>query len=233
MAEDRIIESGARALGIALLPHQRAALGRYLDLVLRWSGRLRLTGARTRDAAARVLVVDGLDAVPFLPEAGAIADLGSGAGVPGILAAVLRPPAHVVLVEPSHKKAGFLEIAVRELALPNVEVVCARAEALGRSPAHRGRYDAVTARALAGLPVLVEYALPLLRVGGLGVFPKGRTAFAEVDSAARVLGLLRGEARLEPSGRGQGRTVILVRKLAPTPEKYPRRVGVAQRSSVR
>ena len=164
-----------------------------------WSGRLRLTGARTRGEAARILVVGGLDIVPFLPETGVVADLGSGAGVPGILAAILRPLVRITLVEASRKKAGFLEIAVRELALKNADVVCARAEAIGREPAHRARYDVVTARALADLRVLAEYALPLLRVGGIGVFPKGPAAAAEVAAAARVLDVLGGVRRCDAS----------------------------------
>ena len=98
----------------------------------------------------------------------------------------------MILVDASRKKAGFLEIAVRELALSNVEVVCARAEALGRAPAHRDGYDVVTARALADLRVLAEYALPLLRLGGVGIFPKGRAALGELAAAARALDLLGG-----------------------------------------
>ena len=91
MTEDRIVESGATTLGISLSSLQRATLSRYLDLIVEWYDRLRLTGARTRDEAARVLVAAGLDAVPFVPETGAVVDIGSGAGVPGFLIAVLRP----------------------------------------------------------------------------------------------------------------------------------------------
>jgi len=230
VTEDRVVESGAAALGISLSPAQLAALSRYLDLVVEWSGRLRLTGARARDEAARILVVGGLDVLPFLPETGVVADLGSGAGVPGILAAILRPLARIVLVDASRKKAGFLEIAVRELGLSNAEVVCARAEALGREPGHRARYDVVTARALADLRVLAEYALPLLRVGGIGVFPKGRAASGELAAAARALEILGGAAGAFAPVPGGGPTVIVVTKLSPTPDDYPRRAGLAERS---
>jgi 16S rRNA (guanine527-N7)-methyltransferase len=230
VTEDRVVESGAAALGISLSPAQLAALSRYLDLVVEWSGRLRLTGARTRDEAARILVVGGLDVLPFLPETGVVADLGSGAGVPGILAAVLRPLARIVLVDASRKKAGFLEIAVRALGLTNAEVVCARAEALGRAPAHRARYDVVTARALADLRVLAEYALPLLRVGGIGVFPKGRTASNELTAAARALKILGATAGAFAPVPGSAPAVIVVTKRSPTPDDYPRRAGVAERN---
>lgn len=230
MTEDRIVESGATPLGISLSPLQRATFSRYLDLIVEWNGRLRLTGARTRDEAARVLVAAGLDAVPFVPETGAVVDLGSGAGVPGILIAVLRPRARVILVDASRKKAGFLEIAVRELALSNVEVVCARAEALGREPAHRASYDVVTARALADLRVLAEYALPLLRLGGVGIFPKGRAALGELAAAVRALDLLGGTGDTASPVAGGAPTVIVVRKVSPTPEDYPRRAGLAERN---
>jgi 16S rRNA (guanine527-N7)-methyltransferase len=230
VTDDRIVESGAAALGISVSSAQRAAFLRYLDLILEWNGRLRLTGARTREEAARILIAGGLDAVPFLQDADDIVDLGSGAGIPGILAAVLRPRARVVLVDASRKKAGFLEIAVRELALSNVEVVCARAESLGRDAAQRARYDAVTARALADLRVLVEYALPLLRLGGIGVFPKGRTARGELAGAARALELLGGSAEVLAPVPGGEPGIVVVRKAAHTPDEYPRRAGLAERS---
>jgi 16S rRNA (guanine527-N7)-methyltransferase len=222
----RILGAGAGG-GDRISPDQESLLGRYLALVAQWSGRLRLTGARTPEERARVLVLDALTLLPLLPRGGMLIDLGSGAGVPGIPIAITRPHLHVVLAEASRKRAGFLQLASRELGLANVEVVNARAEVLGCEALHRERYDAVTARALARLRVLVEYALPLLRVGGVAVFPKGRAAGREIAAASRALGLLGGEAQARDMLLGG--VVIVVRKIASTPEGYPRRAGLPAR----
>ncbi len=226
----QLLESGAAALGLTLLPDQLVLLERHLALIAAWSGRLRLTGARTPQQVVEVLALRTLPVLCYLPETGVIADLGSGAGVPGIAVAVTRPHARVVLVEASRGKAGFLEIVIRDLALANAEVLNVRAETLGRSPEHRERYDAVTARAVAPLRVLVEYALPLLRIGGVGVFPKGDSAVDEAAAAAAAVRLLGGaiEVRRAPSP-AVSTTVVVIRKVAPTPPAYPRRPGVPSR----
>jgi 16S rRNA (guanine527-N7)-methyltransferase len=218
-----ILQSGGAALGIDLAPAQYALLERYVGLVLSWRDRLNLTGAQTEAEAARVLVVDALACLPHLPDQGTVVDLGSGSGTPGVPIAVARPAVRVLLVEASRKKAGFLGVVLRALGLANVDVVQGRAEALGRMPAHRERYDAATARAVAALPVLAEFALPLVRVGGLAVFPKGSHADEEMSAAAGALRLLGGAAEARASG------LIVVRKLAPTPSPYPRRPGVPGR----
>ena len=227
----RILDAGATGgSGSGISGEQDLLLQRYLALVTQWSTRLRLTGVRTPAERARVLILDTLAALPYLPIRGMLIDLGSGVGVPGIPIAVVRPEVHVVLLEASRNKAGFLQVAVRELALENAEVVHGRAEALGHDPRHRERYHAVTARALAPLRVLVEYALPLLKVGGVGVFPKGRAAAEELVVASRALRLLGGEADLRMGASAQQQSpVIVVRKVAPTPSAYPRRPGVPSR----
>ncbi len=223
------LESGATELGLTLTPSQIALLDRHLALIAEWSGRLRLTGVRTPHAAAEVLVLRTLPVLHFLPADGVILDLGSGAGVPGVAVAVTRPRARVVLVEPSQKRAGFLEIVLRDLQLANAEVVSARAETLGRTPEHRERYDAVTARALAPLRVLVEYALPLLRLGGVAVFSKGKGASGEVAAASAALRLLGGTAEVHPATTPRTSPVVVIRKVGPTPSAYPRRPGVPGR----
>jgi 16S rRNA (guanine527-N7)-methyltransferase len=212
-----------REPGLELSSSQRALLERYVQLVLAWRPRLNLTAAGTEERATRVLVGDALDCLPYLPDRGLIVDVGSGSGTPGIPVAVARPGTHVTLVEASRKKAGFLEVVVRELALRNADVVFARAETLGRSPAHRERYDAATARAVAPLPVLAELVLPLVRVGGVAVLPRGpsaRDALRGGGDAMRALG-----------GAGDVRAgeVIVVRKVAPTPPAYPRGPGIPAR----
>ncbi len=224
-----LLASGAAEFGLAFSPQQIQLLERHLSLIAAWSGRLRLTGARTPAAAAEVLVLRTLPVLRYLPAEGVMIDLGSGAGVPGITVAVARPRAHVVLVEPSQKRAGFLEIVIRELRLANAEVWSERAEVLGRDPQHRGRYDAVTARALAPVRVLAEYALPFLRLDGVAVFPKGRAAAAEVQAAAAALRILGGAAEVHPAMSPRASPVVVVRKVAPTPEQYPRRPGAPGR----
>ena len=222
------ISAAAAGLGLAISPEQQSRFDRYLALVEEWGVRVPLTGADSAEAAG-ILVAGALCVLPFVPDSGRLCDLGSGAGVPGIPIAVMRPGLRVVVADAARKKAAFLEIAARALALDNVEVVQARAEDLGRDSAHRGSYDAVTARALAPARVLVEYALPLLRVGGEAVLAKGRGARDEVRAAARALRLLGGEAEVHPPRAGFCSPVVVIRKVAPTPAAYPRRAGTPER----
>jgi 16S rRNA (guanine527-N7)-methyltransferase len=228
----QILASGAAEIGVAVSPAQVHLLERHAALITMWNRRLRLTGARTAEDVARILILGALEILRFLPSAGSVLDLGSGAGIPGIPMAVMRAGVWIVLVEASRRKAAFLELAVRDLGLANVAVLNARAEEVGRDPDHRERYDAVTARALAPLRVLVEYALPLLRVGGVAVFPKGAGAADEVAAAADVLRILGGRAETEPPSRPQGSPVVVIRKTAPTPPEFPRRPGIPVRRPV-
>ena len=167
----------------------------------------------------------GLD-VPGVPQARRIADLGSGAGLPGLVLAIALPQAEVVLVESVGRKCAWLETTIERLGLGNVSVGCARAEELGAAP-----FDVVTARALAALPVLCEYAAPLLREGGVLVAWKGSVGDAEEAdglAAAAVLGLERAEVRrVEPYPGSERRALHVFRKVAPTPAGYPRRPGMA------
>ncbi len=209
--------------GVDLTRPQWAVLERYVQLVLSWRDRLNLTGVRTEEDAARVLVNEALDYLPHLPEQGEIVDVGSGSGTPGIPIAVAHPGSRVVLVEASRKKAAFLEVLLRELEPRNADVVCARAEALGRAPAYRERYDAATARAVAPLPVLAELVLPLVKVGGVAVLPKGPSAGEALRGSSVALRMLGG------IGEVRARRIIVVHKVAATPPLYPRRPGVPAR----
>ena len=164
--------------------------------------------------------------------AGRIADLGAGAGLPGLVVAIELPGAEVVLVESVGKKCAWIEATAARLGLENVRVACARAEELGE-----GGFDVVTARALASLPVLCEYAAPLLREGGALVAWKGAVdAEEEADglAAAEVVGLRREQVRaVAPYPGSERRTLHVFRKIAPTPAGYPRRPGMAVKRPLR
>jgi 16S rRNA (guanine527-N7)-methyltransferase len=211
---------------------QRAALARALEFL----GTDPLAPTAVAAAAAvDVHLADSLSALALDPVAQArvVADLGSGAGFPGVALAVALPHAHVALVESAARKCEFLRRLCATAGVPNAGVVHARAEDW---PAGLGKHDLVTARALAPLAVLCEYAAPLLALGGALVAWKGAVSRAESDGAATAaaeLGLSAGEVvRTEPYPGSVAHHLHVYRKVAQTPPGYPRRAGMARKRPI-
>lgn len=188
------------------------------------------TTVRDPDVAVDRHVADSLSALDLgvVPGANRIADIGSGAGWPGFALAAALPAARVFLVESAVRHCRYLERAATHAGFENVEVVHARAE---EWPAGIGAHDLVTARALAALPVLCEYAAPLLAAGGSLVAWKGAVApeeAADGRAAAAELGLEAIEMRqVTPYAGARDHTLHVFRKVAPTPPRFPRRPGIA------
>jgi 16S rRNA (guanine527-N7)-methyltransferase len=161
---------------------------------------------------------------------GRVVDVGTGAGFPGLVLKILRPDIELVLVESVEKKAGFCRTVVDELGLKGVAVLTERAEALGQDPAHRESYDWAVARAVAAMPVLAEYLLPLVRVGGRALAQKGAGGPAEAQDAASAFetlgGALKSHREAHLPGLTEPHTLVVLEKLRPTPGNYPRRAGI-------
>ena len=194
-----------------------------------------ITAVRAPAEGVDAHVADSLVALdlPAVRAARRVADLGSGGGFPGLALAIALPAAHVALVESVGRKCAFLAAAVSELGLGNVEVVNGRAEAW---PQGIGAQDLVVARALAPLPVLVEYAAPLLELGGALVAWKGRPEPAEEAdgaAAAQALGMRVPQAiAVKPFASARDRYLYLTSKVRPTPTRYPRRPGMARKRPI-
>ena len=239
-ALDRLLETDAPALRADLPPGFVDAAQRYVELLLEANTRVNLTRIVDPAEVARLHLLDALSVLPLLDSLdlglGRALDLGSGGGVPGIVLALARPGLSWTLVDSVRKKADAMRGFVDALDLGNVTVVAERAEILGRDPDHRARYDLVTARACAAMPVLAEYALPLIRVGGALVAWKGVVASDELRAgnaaAARLGG---GDLELRPTGiAGLGEhQFILVSKPRATADRYPRRPGEPARRPLR
>ena len=210
-----------------LPPRSSAALGALLEQLARPDAP---TSIHDPTSAVDVHVADSLTALELAELRGApvIADIGAGAGLPGLVLAAALPDARVALVEAAARKCAFMRRAVTAMGLENAEVVWSRAE---EWRAGLGRCDVVCARALAALPVLCEYAAPLLREHGVLVAWKGTITSAEcADTAAAAghLGLAPDPIRpVVPFAGSERRTLHVLRKVAPTPSKYPRRPGIA------
>ncbi len=207
-----------------------------LKRLAEWSVGLEIAGTAISDAqeAWDVHVQDSLAGLELEPlkSASSIIDIGSGAGFPGLVLAAARPQARVVLVDSVRKKMEAAAAVARELELDNVECVWGRAEEIAdRSGPHFGAYDVVTARALAQLGVLLEYASPLLVAGGHLVAWKGQPTEDELVTAAAAateVGMAAGQLiETRPFARSRTRHFYLARKVAETPWRYPRRAGMA------
>jgi 16S rRNA (guanine527-N7)-methyltransferase len=168
--------------------------------------------------------------LPEVRSASLIADLGAGAGVPGLPLAIAIPTAKIVLVESNGRKCEFIRRAAEACRAENASVACTRAEAW---PAGLKGFDLVTARALAPLPVVAEYAAPLLRIGGAALVWRGRRDHAEELAAARAadeLGLrVLAPTQVKPYGGAINRHLQLLVKDVATPPQFPRRPGMARK----
>jgi 16S rRNA (guanine527-N7)-methyltransferase len=191
------------------------------------------------EAALEVHVDDSLSGleVPELAQARRIADIGAGAGFPGLVLALALPRAQVDLIESAGRKTAVIDRLIQAVELKNARSVTARVEDFARQPAALGggreAYDAVTARAVGPLAVLVEYAAPLLREGGVLVAWKGARDEKEEASgaaAAEKLGMAVKEVLpVRPYPSSENRHLHVYRKIAPTPPEFPRRAGVARK----
>ena len=187
------------------------------------------TTVHAREKAIDVHLADSLVALelPAVRQAATIADLGAGAGFPGLALATARPEAAVTLIESNRRKASFIAELAATAQLDNVEVAAKRAEEAA------GKHDVVTARALAELPVVLEYAAPLLHQGGTVVAWQGRRDANEEQRAAAAaaeLGLERDELRsVRPFPAAQHRHLHTYVKVAATPGRFPRRPGMARK----
>ena len=236
MAQE-LLERGAAALGVSLGAEQVALFDRYADAMLRANERLNLTRITDPEGVQTRHFLDSLTcALPVLGDlkrgvAWRCIDVGAGAGLPGVALAIAFPALQLTLLESMQKKARFLEDVVAELGLAHATVVADRAEEAGRDPDHRDGYDLVVARALAPLPVALEWCLPFAVTGGRCILPRG-SDLDEQLSAGRIAAGELGARLLPPwpltvPELPAGRSLVVAEKHAPTPARFPRRSGMA------
>jgi len=204
---------------------QDAALSRYLDLLVAANEQMNLTRITDRAAAQIGHVGDSLTLLPFLPEGPIrLADVGSGGGVPGIPLAIARPDASFTLIESTAKKAKFLTQAAQSLGLANVKIRAERAEDAGFGPL-RESFDVVTVRAVGVMAWLVEWCLPLVKVGGTVLAMKGPKLADELPAALRTIRILGGgEPVVHPVKLpgADGHVIVAIKKVRKTDLRFPR-----------
>ncbi len=235
MSDERLLAAAGRAVGVELAPDQIARMLRLRDLLLEWNQRVNLTAIVEPRAVLALHLIDSLAClVGCDPRAGdaRVLDMGSGAGFPALVLAIARPDWRVASLEATGKKVRFQQAAIADLDLTNITATQGRAEDLTHDPAWRGRFDVVVARAVAALPVLLEWLQPFARVGGVTLAPKKGDLTAELAGGARAAAIL-GGAPPEPLALpvalttlspelADGRVIVRVRQLSPAPARFAR-----------
>jgi 16S rRNA (guanine527-N7)-methyltransferase len=229
---EKLSHDALRLFNLQLTPRQVAMLTTYEQQLIEWNEKFNLTAIRDVDSIRAKHFLDSMSCSLAWKEKPprCLVDVGTGAGFPGLVLKILYPGMKLALIESVGKKATFCTHIVETLALENVEVLTARAEDVARQPEHREKYDWAIARAVAQLPVLSEYLLPLIKVGGKMLAQKGESGPAEAQAAERSIKIMGGRLRqlihVTLPGVVEERYLVLVNKIAATPPAYPRKTGV-------
>ena len=237
-AFEEILAARAAEAGIPLTAEQIGQFSVYHEMLLDWNTRMNLTALTAPEDVAVKHIIDSLTAydAALFDGARTLIDVGTGAGLPGIPLAVYAPHLTVTLLDSLNKRVRFLTEVTAAMGLQNVRCIHARAEEAARTAEHRAAYDIAVSRAVARLPVLLEYTLPFVRVGGTLLALKGR-AYAEEQKEARraaeVLGGGRITARpVHLPGLDDVRAILTVTKERQTPAAYPRGGGAPTRRPI-
>ncbi|MBI9051105.1 MAG: 16S rRNA (guanine(527)-N(7))-methyltransferase RsmG [Anaerolineaceae bacterium] len=221
---------------ISLNQNQIDAFVIYMQDLMEWNSIHNLTAIRDKEKIITKHFLDSLSCYSIVKNKPPrrLIDIGTGAGFPGIPLKILFPQMQLTLVESVGKKTRFCEHIAGKLNLSNVQVIKARAEDLGQSDEHREQYDWAVARAVAAMPVLMEFLLPFVSVSGAVLAQKGETGPAEAQAAEKAIQVLGGHIRqlhkVTLPGVVEDRYLIYIDKIASTPPQFPRRVGIPAKS---
>ncbi len=214
---------------VELSSEQFQRLDRYAQLLCEWNEKINLTAITDSEGIEQKHFYDSI--VPFfmveLPENASIIDVGTGAGFPSCPLKIMRDDVKLTLLDSLNKRINFLKLLSDEIGL-SADCIHGRAEEKGRVPQLREKFDVATARAVANLSELCEYCLPFVKVGGMFVALKGSSGEQELQNAQNAIKTLGGRVEKSISYSlpcGDGRTLIVIRKISQTPSKYPRNRG--------
>lgn len=225
----------AKNFGITLSLNQLESFYIYEKELLNWNKKINLTSIIESNLIWINHFLDSLTCLHVIKVVDNlhIIDVGSGAGFPGIPLKIIFPNFHLTIAESVKKKCTFIQHLVLLLGLNEVEIIQERVEVLGQSISHRERYDWAIARAVAVLPTLVEYLLPLVKVNGSMLAMKGKSASQEVKDAYYAIKILGGNLGNIFSTNlpevDEERNLIAINKISHTPQKYPRRTGIPRK----
>lgn len=228
----------AENMGISLPSDADTLFSEYTDLLISYNEVMNLTAITDREEIKIKHYLDSLMPLAFslIPDGAKVADVGSGAGFPGVPLKIGKRDIKLTAIDSLLKRLNFLEEVKNKLSLDNFDTVHLRAEEAGQNKDLRESFDVVTARAVANLSVLSEWCLPLVKVGGSFIALKGPSPDDEIEEAKEAVLVLGGEiAEVFPVNLpgNVDHSIVLIKKISQTPSKYPRKPGKASKQPIK
>lgn len=224
-----LLKEQCSKLNIEIDEKKREQFYNYMQILVKWNENINLTAITEPKEVLQKHFIDSLTILPYIEENKTIIDVGTGAGFPGIPVKIAKENTKVVLLDALNKRLNFLNEVINELELKNIQTIHARAEEAGKNKNLRENFDIAVSRAVAPLNILVEYLLPLVKIGGKCICMKGSNIEEELKNSKKAIDMLGGEIEkvdefVLPDSDIK-RSVIVIKKIKETPAKYPRKPG--------
>ncbi len=233
-----LIEASCRSVNLEFDEEKYSQFVEYKKLIQEWNEKINLTAITDDEGVMKKHFIDSIKVFNFegLRDAQSVIDIGTGAGLPGIPMKIVRPNMKVVLLDSLMKRVNFLNEVIAKLGLDDIKAIHGRAEDYGKAE-YRECFDVAVSRAVANMTLLTELCMPFVKVGGYFVAMKGPGADAEIADAKAAIAMLGGkleqviEVEIEESDLKHN--LVIVKKVKPTPQQFPRKPGVAAKKPLK
>ena len=234
---ESIFSKYAKKIDIVFNEKQIEQFYKYMKLLIEWNEKINLTAITDENEIILKHFIDSLTIAKYIPNNVSFADVGTGAGFPGIPIKIYREDVNVILVDSLNKRINFLNEVISELSLENIESIHSRVEEFGKNKKYREKFDIVTARAVANLSVLSEYLIPLVDIDGKCICMKGSEVQEELNESKNAINILGGKVEkiesFELPDSDMRRNVVIISKIRNTPGKYPRKPGTPAKEPIK
>lgn len=228
------MERKAKKLKMNITREQANKFYTYMNLLIEWNKKINLTTIVESEDIINKHFIDSMTIIPYLDKQDTIVDIGTGAGFPGIPVAIMRKENMITLVDSLNKRISFLNEVKGLENIENIKNVHSRAEDFAKD--NREKFDIATSRAVASLPILLEYLLPLVKVGGKCICMKGAEVEEELKLGQKAIEVLGGKIEKIDNftlpETNISRNIIIIKKIRKTPEKYPRKAGTPTKEPI-